>query len=46
MRSIKQRDIKLVCPECSEKCERILDISSFQLKGDCWAKDGYSKKVE
>ena len=44
LRSIKQRDIKLVCPECNERCNRIMDISSFQLKGDGWAKDGYSKK--
>ena len=33
LRSIKQRDIKLVCPECNERCKRIIDISSFQLKG-------------
>ena len=44
LRSIKQRDIKLVCPECNERCKRIMDISSFQLKGDGWAKDGYQKK--
>ena len=44
LRSIKQRDIKLVCPECNERCNRIMDISSFQLKGEGWAKDGYGKK--
>ena len=43
-RSIKQRDIKLVCFECNERCNRIMDISSFQLKGGGWAKDGYGKK--
>ena len=47
MRSIKQRDIKLVCPLCNELCGRILDLSSFQLKGGGWYKDGYgSKKPE
>ena len=44
LRSIKQRDIKLVCPECNERCKRIIDISSFHLIGDGWAKDGYGKK--
>ena len=43
MRSISQRDVKLACPVCNELCERILDLSSFQLKGDGWYKDGYSK---
>lgn len=46
MRSIAQRDIKLVCPECDERCKRILDLSSFQLKGGGWYKDGYSKKKQ
>ena len=43
MRSIAQRDVKLQCPACNDLCERILDLSSFQLKGDGWYKDGYSK---
>ena len=43
LRSIEQRDIKLVCI-CNERCKRIMDISSFQLKGDGWAKDGYGNK--
>ena len=43
MRSIAQRDVKLQCPSCHDLCERILDLSSFQLKGDGWYKDGYSK---
>jgi putative FmdB family regulatory protein len=46
LRSIKQRDITLVCTECNERCNRIIDISSFQLKGDGWAKDGYSNKKQ
>jgi putative FmdB family regulatory protein len=44
IRTIEQRDIKLVCPVCSDKCERIMDLSSFQLKGDGWFKDGYGSK--
>ena len=44
MRSIAQRDVKLQCPTCNELCERILDLSSFQLKGDGWYKDGYSSQ--
>ena len=43
MRSISQRDVKLQCHSCNELCERILDLSSFQLNGDGWYKDGYSK---
>ena len=44
IRSIKQRDVKLVCPECNTRCGRIMDTNSFQLKGDGWYKDGYNKK--
>ena len=44
LRTVKQRDIKLVCPKCNERCDRILDMSSFQLKGGGWAKDGYGNK--
>ena len=47
MRSIAQRDVKLQCIVCDDLCERILDLSSFQLKGGGWYKDGYgSKKPE
>jgi len=44
MRSIAQRDVKLQCPACNELCERILDLSSFHLKGGGWYKDGYGSK--
>ena len=44
LRSIEHRDIKLVCPGCNERCKRIMDVGSFRLKGDGWAKDGYQKK--
>jgi putative FmdB family regulatory protein len=46
MRSIKQRDVKLICPQCKESCSRILDLSAFQLKGGGWYKDGYSSKKQ
>ena len=41
MRSVVQRDVRLQCPICRELCERIMDLSSFQLKGGGWYKDGY-----
>ena len=44
IRTTEQRDIKLVCPICNEHCGRIMDLSSFQLKGGGWYKDGYSSK--
>lgn len=44
IRSVEQRDVKLLCPSCNDKCDRIVDLSSFTLKGDGWAKDGYGKK--
>tara|TARA_R110001599_G_scaffold32128_1_gene106058 strand:- start:552 stop:758 length:207 start_codon:yes stop_codon:yes gene_type:complete len=43
IRTTEQRDIKLVCPTCNDRCERIMDLSSFQLKGGGWYKDGYNK---
>ncbi len=44
MRSVAQRDVKLQCPVCSDLCQRILDLSTFQLKGGGWFKDGYGSK--
>ena len=44
IRSIEQRDIELACPICNDKCERIIDLSFFQLKGGGWYKDGYGSK--
>ena len=33
------------CPECGAfEMERIIGLSSFQLKGDGWYRDGYSSK--
>ena len=32
------------CPKCKSQMFRLLTTYSFQLKGDGWFKDGYSKK--
>ena len=33
------------CPKCGNNTfNKIMSSSSFRLKGDCWASDGYSKK--
>ena len=40
-------EIILTCPECEkETMKRQVGLSSFQLKGGGWYKDGYSKKAE
>ena len=37
--------IVLTCPECEkETMKRQVGLSSFQLKGGGWYKDGYTKK--
>ncbi len=47
IRTTEQRDIKLDSTISNDKCDRIMDLSSFQLKGGGWYKDGYgSKKPE
>ena len=45
--NVKKRDKKFPCEQ--DQCTGVMgrdgtDISSFKLKGDCWYKDGYSKK--
>lgn len=30
------------CPECRKKCQRIISMSTFVLKGRGWASDGYA----
>ena len=30
------------CPKCSKMAKKVPSLSSFQLKGTCWEKDGYS----
>ena len=38
-------EIILTCPECEkETMRRQIGLSSFQLKGGGWYKDGYTKK--
>ena len=40
-------EIILTCPECEkETMKRQVGLSSFQLKGGGWYKDGYTKKPE
>jgi putative FmdB family regulatory protein len=38
---------KPACPVCGEKrmCKKLISCSNFFLKGNCWAKDGYSKST-
>ncbi len=36
---------KTICPYCNGKIKRIMSYTSFVLKGNGWANDGYSKKV-
>ena len=31
------------CPVCGKPLKRVISKTSFQLQGDCWAKDGYWK---
>jgi len=43
--SIEDIDTKEIqCPICNSKAQRIISLSSFELKGDGWYKDGYSSK--
>ena len=32
------------CPECRGETRRLISKSSFRLKGDGWASQGYTKK--
>jgi putative FmdB family regulatory protein len=32
------------CPECRGETRRLISKSSFRLKGEGWASDGYNKK--
>jgi len=36
------------CEECGgvDTLQRLVEKSSFVLKGDCWYKDGYTKKSD
>ena len=35
---------KARCMLCGKFAERVISKTTFQLKGECWAKDGYSNK--
>ena len=41
---ITSRKEKTVCLFCGEVSKRIISKNSFILKGEGWAKDGYSRK--
>ena len=44
-KSAGSSEIVLTCPECEkETMKRQVGLSSFQLKGGGWYKDGYTKK--
>lgn len=34
---------KIRCKKCNVKADRIIEQNTFQLKGKCWATDGYTK---
>jgi putative FmdB family regulatory protein len=40
--SMKDEPLK-ECPNCEGELRKLISRSSFQLKGSCWEKDGYSK---
>ena len=39
-----KKDKKVKCEKCNTVMEKVVSISNFQLKGDGWFKDSYSKK--
>ncbi len=45
---VDKRDKKFPCEQggCTGVMERDIDAPSFQLKGNGWAKDGYSNKKQ
>ena len=45
---IQRHDVdEIECPVCNNTAKRIISLSSFELKGGGWYKDGYgSKKPE
>ena len=45
-KSIKDADEEQKCPVCGEVSRRLISGGNFILKGDGWASDGYSDKVE
>ena len=42
---IQRHDVdEIECPVCNNTAKRIISLSSFELKGDGWYKDGYGTK--
>lgn len=41
-KQIRDMDYHEICPHCGSTGDRIMSASSFILKGNGWAKDGYS----
>ena len=42
---VDNSDEFVYCPKCYSITKKIFKTKmSFELKGDCWAKDGYTKK--
>lgn len=40
---VKDNTVKVNCDNCGETMTKQLAIPAFILKGDCWAKDNYTK---
>lgn len=40
---MNQANNDMTCPDCGGPTIRLISKTSFALKGDGWAKDGYSK---
>jgi putative FmdB family regulatory protein len=38
----RPEDKECACPDCGNMARRLISRTSFSLKGDGWAKDGYS----
>jgi putative FmdB family regulatory protein len=41
-RPVKERDLETACPKCNDLTRRLPSRTSFMLKGNGWAKDGYN----
>ena len=45
-RLILSNDNRPLCPKCLILLDKIISLSNFILKGNCWAKDNYNKEVK
>ena len=41
LRKVSEADDQVPCPKCGATTQRKVSLSSFQLKGGGWYKDGY-----